>query len=239
MGEALIDKLTVELADLATAIKELEDAREKAEKERKEEKAENAAVVAEASAGLSAIDQAIDIISKFYKSAKKEKVDLSLVQGPADDAPDAGFDIGEAYTGAQSESGGIIGMMEVMKSDFERTISETEAAEAQAEEEHLEFMTETGKSLAEKKVASDERSAQKDDASEKLEKADDALGEQTKILETSIQELLDLKPVCVDTGMSYDERVARREDEIAALKKADCILSAYEKYGPDGLSDAC
>jgi len=237
--EALIDKLTVELADLAKAIKELEDAREKAEKERKEEKAENAATVAEASAGLSAIDQAIDIISKFYKSAKKEKVDLSLEQGPADDAPDAGFDIGEAYTGAQSESGGIIGMMEVMKSDFERTISETEAAEAQAEEEHLEFMTETGKSLAEKKVASEERTAQKDDASEKLEKATDNLDAQTKILETSIQELLDLKPVCVDTGMSYDERVARREDEIAALKKADCILSAYEKYGPDGLSDAC
>jgi len=237
--EALIDKLTVELADLNKAIDELTEAREKAEKERKEEKAENAATVAEAQAGLSAIEQAIDIISKFYKSAKKEKVDLSLAQGPADDAPDAGFEIGEAYTGAQSESGGIIGMMEVMKSDFERTISETEAAEAQAEEDHLEFMTETGKSLAEKKVAVEERSSQKDDASEKLEKADDNLDEQTKILETSIQELLDLKPVCVDTGMSYKERVARREDEIAALKKADCILSAYAQYGPDGLSDAC
>jgi len=237
--EALIDKLTVELAELNKAIDELIEAREKAEKERKEEKAENAATVAEAAAGLSAIEQAIDIISKFYKSAKKEKVDLSLAQGPADDAPDAGFEIGEAYTGAQSTSGGIIGMMEVMKSDFERTISETEAAEAQAEEDHLEFMTETGKSLAEKKVAVEQRSSQKDDASEKLEKADDNLDEQTKILETSIQELLDLKPVCVDTGMSYKERVARREDEIAALKKADCILSAYAQYGPDGLSDAC
>jgi len=237
--EALIDKLTAELADLNKAIDELTEAREKAEKERKEEKAENAATVAEAQAGLSAIEQAIDIISKFYKSAKKETVDLSLAQGPADDAPDAGFEIGEAYTGAQSTSGGIIGMMEVMKSDFERTISETEAAEAQAEEDHLEFMTETGKSLAEKKQAVEERSSQKDDASEKLEKADDNLDEQTKILETSIQELLDLKPVCVDTGMSYKERVARREDEIAALKKADCILSAYQQYGPDGLSDAC
>merc|ERR1712079_461710 len=159
--EALIDKLTVELADLAKAIKELEEARETAEKERKEEKAENAAVVAEASAGLSAINQAIDIISKFYKSAKKEKVDLSLEQGPADDAPDAGFDIGEAYTGAQSESGGIIGMMEVMKSDFERTISETEAAEAQAEEEHLEFMTGYGHTTHDTNVVSGSRDCEK------------------------------------------------------------------------------
>jgi len=237
--EALIDERTVELAELAKAMKELEEAREKAEKEREEEKEENVATVREAQAGLGAISEAIDMISKFYKSAKKDKVELSLSQGPADDAPDAGFEIGEAYTGAQGESGGIIGMMEVMKSDFERTISETEAAEAQAEEDHLEFMTETGKSLAAKKVASEERTAQKDDASEKLEKADDILSEQTKILQASIQELLDLKPVCEDTGMSYKERVARREDEIAALKKADCILRAYEKYGPEGLSDAC
>merc|ERR550534_1484180 len=69
--EALIDKLTVELAELNKAIDELTEAREKAEKERKEEKAENTATVAEAQAGLSAIEQAIDIISKFYKSAKK------------------------------------------------------------------------------------------------------------------------------------------------------------------------
>merc|ERR550525_305852 len=157
----------------------------------------------------------------------------------ADDAPDAGFDNGEAYTGAQSESGGIIGMMEVMKSDFERTISETEAAEAEAEQEHLEFMTETGKSLAQKKVAESERTDQKNEATDKLGTADSNLSDETTILEQSIQELLDLKPVCVDTGMSYNERVARREDEIAALKKADCILGAYEKYGPDGLSDAC
>merc|ERR1719331_1566783 len=237
--EALINELTAALATLAEEIKALEEAQEKAEKERAEEKEENAATVKEAQAGLAAISEAIDIISKFYKSAKKEKVDLSLAQGPADDAPDAGFEIGEAYTGAQSESGGIIGMMEVMKSDFKRTISETEAAEAQAEEDHLEFMTETGKSLAEKKVATEEKSTQKDDASEKLEKADDNMSGQTKLLVTSISELLDLKPVCVDTGMSYKERVALREEEIEALKKADCILTAYQQYGPDGLSDAC
>merc|ERR1719223_1847904 len=197
--EALINELTEALATLSEEIKELEAAQEKAEKERAEEKEKNAATVKEAQAGLAAISEAIDITSKFYKSAKKEKVDLSLAQGPADDAPDAGFEIGEAYTGAQSESGGIIGMMEVMKSDFERTVSETEAAEAQAEEDHLEFMTETGKSLAEKKVATEEKSTQKDDASAKLEKADDNMSGQTKLLVTSIAELLDLKPVCVNT----------------------------------------
>jgi len=39
--------------------------------------------------------------------------------------------------------------------------------------------------------------------------------------------------------MSYAERVARREDEIASLKKALCIFGAYSEYGPDGLADKC
>jgi len=65
------------------------------------------------------------------------------------------------------------------------------------------------------------------------------LSSQTKILVTSIKELMELKPVCVDTGMSYADRVAMREQEIESLKKALCILGAYAEFGPDGLADAC
>merc|ERR1719157_377979 len=106
------------------------------DKERKAEKAENANTVSEAKAGLGAVNMAIDILDKFYKTSAKAKVDLSLEQGPMDDAPDAGFDNGEAYQGAGAESGGIIGMMEVIASDFQRTMSETKAAEKQAAKEH-------------------------------------------------------------------------------------------------------
>merc|ERR1719301_193110 len=151
--EALSAKLGEELKELNKEIKELNDARAEAEKNRKEEKAENANTVTEAKAGLDAVKMAIDILDKFYKTSAKAEVDLSLAQGPLDDAPDAGFKIGEAYKGAQAESGGIIGMLEVIQSDFERTITETKKAEAAAEQQFLEFMTETGKSLAEKTVA--------------------------------------------------------------------------------------
>merc|ERR1712232_455779 len=109
--------------------------------------------VDEAELGLSALNTCIDLLDKFYKTQQKNTVDLSLAQAPADDAPGAGFEIGQAYTGAQSEAGGILGMLDIMKSDFERTISETQKAEAQAEQDHLEFMTQTGKSLAEKEEA--------------------------------------------------------------------------------------
>merc|ERR1719199_69648 len=237
--EALSAKLGEEIGTLGKEIAELNAAQSKADQERKDESAENANTVTEAKAGLAAVNMAIDILDKFYKTSAKAKVDLSLAQGPLDDAPDAGFDNGEAYQGAGGEAGGIVGMMEVIQSDFERTISETKKSEAKAEKEHLEFLTETSKSLAEKDVATTEKTKLRDDALNNYDDAEDEMTSQTKILVTSIKELMELKQACVDTGMSYADRVAMREQEIASLKKALCILGAYAQYGPDGLADAC
>jgi hypothetical protein len=237
--EALGAKLKEEISVLEGEIKELKNAQADASKERAAEKAENAKTVSEAKAGLDAVKMAIDILDKFYKTAAKESVDLSLAQGPLDDAPDTTFKTGEAYQGASAESGGIIGMMEVIESDFVRTIKETKKAEEQAEEDHLAFMTESGKSLAEKNIAKKEKTRLNGETEENFNDAEDSLDAQTKILATSIKELMELKSACVDTGMSYADRIAMREQEIASLKKALCILGAYAEYGPDGLSDAC
>merc|ERR1719253_548322 len=238
--EATRDQLIEDLAGLDKDIKELKDAQEKATKTRKEEADEAKETMLEAQEGLDALEMCMTILDRFYKTVKKETVDLSLAQAdPMADAPDAGFDNGEAYTGAQGEAGGIMGMLEVMKSDFERTISETTKEEAAAKQEYLEFMTESGKSLAEKEQAHEEKTTQKDEALEKLAAADEELDAQSSILDGSIKELMELKPTCIDTGMSYEERVARREEEIAALKKADCILEAFAEYGPEGAAGAC
>merc|ERR1719160_1824216 len=154
----------------------------------------------------------MDILTKFYKTAAKATV---LAQGPMDDAPDSGFKSGEAYTGAQGSSTGIIGMMDVIKSDFERTITETQKEEAKAQEEYEDYMTETGKSLAENKVAVSEKQGYLDDTMEKLSSASEKLDTQSALLEKAVTELIELQPACVDTGMSYADRVAMREQEIA------------------------
>jgi len=237
--EAARDQLTEELIALSEDIQGLEDAQQKAVDNRQAESSQNAATILEANEGLSVLSQCIDLLDKFYKTMKKNAVDLSLVQAPSEDAPDAGFDNGQAYTGAQSESGGILGMLDVMKSDFVRTVTETETAEAQAEQDHLEFMTETGKSLAQKKEAEEQKGNQRTGVIEKKADADDDLNSNSDILNQQISELKDLKPACIDTGMSYQDRVARREEEIAALNKAMCILNRYAEYGPSGAADGC
>jgi len=229
------NKLAEELEVLRKEIPDLKERRDEAEKMREEEKAENERTVEEASAGLDAINMAIDILDKFYKTAAKSKVDLSLAQGPMDDAPGAGFEAGEAYTGAGGESGGILGMMDVIKSDFERTISETQKAEKKASTDHRNFMTETGKSLAEKEMAEEQKDDQHANTVEELDSARESLAAEAAILSTSIKELIELKPTCIDTGMSYEERVARREDEIESLKKALCI---FENFA-EGDLDSC
>jgi len=128
--EASIGKLTETIKTLDDEITEINDARTEAAAERTNESSQNAATVSEADTGLGALKLVITQLDRFYKTQAKNTVDLSLLQGkgPADDAPDAGFDNGEAYRGAQSGAVGIIAMLDVMKSDFMRTIQETKEA---------------------------------------------------------------------------------------------------------------
>jgi len=237
--EATTATLTEELEELAEQITELKDNRGKALDERAAEKKENEATIRQADSGLSALNMVIELLDKFYKTLKKSKVDLSLAQGPIDDAPDAGFEGGEAYTGAQAAAGGILGMLDVMKSDFERTISQTEKEEEDSAKDHMEFMTQSGISLAEKEEAVKLKTKQNDSAKARLEEAGETFEDKAKTLRDAVEELLELKPKCVDTGMSYEDRVARREDEIESLKKALCIFDRYEEYGPGGAADGC
>jgi DNA repair exonuclease SbcCD ATPase subunit len=230
------EKLKEEIAGLKADYKKLDADKTKADSNRKEEKAENANTVSEAKIGKQAVATAMDILNKFYKTAGKATVAYSLSQGPLDDAPDAGFDNGEAYQGAGAESGGIIGMMEVIESDFDRTIEETTKAEESAAEEHLQFMTESESSLAEKSETLKSKKKLKDETDSDFSDAQDELDSQVSLLKTSIKELIELKKSCVETGMSYADREALREEEIDSLKKALCILASFSEYGSDGVS---
>ena len=237
--EATRDQLNEDLTTLDKDLKDLYTERNETTTTRAADKAENAATTEEATEGLDVLSWVMGVMEKSYGTMANSKVDLSLVQDPMDDAPDAGFKNGEAYTGAQGAKTGIMAMLDVMKSDFARTISETAKEEAQQAKDFLEFMTQSGISVAEKEQAFTEKTSQRDEAVEKLDEADEELTSQTEILKGSLKELMELKPTCIDTGMTYEERVARREEEIASLKKAACILDAFAEYGPEGAAGQC
>merc|ERR1719262_759118 len=154
-GEAKRDKLEDDIASLTTELAELNDSLTQTTAMRAAEKEENLDTLTKATEGLDAVTEAIGILSDFYKGAAKGKVLLQV--SPVDtEAPDSASG---AYKGNQGAGGNIIGMMEVIKSDFERTIKTTKEAEYNAAREFAEFDTTTKSSISSKETSKEMKEA--------------------------------------------------------------------------------
>merc|ERR1719395_251809 len=130
--EASIAKLTEDIAELTKAVAELDAAMAKATKLRQEEKAKN----------TETIEDSVEAQTAYAKAAESTAL---LQQQPV--APE----IFEAeYKGMQAENGGVVGMLEVIESDFARLESDTKAAEATSQKEYDTFMTDSKVDKSEK-----------------------------------------------------------------------------------------
>merc|ERR1719482_2152771 len=213
------EKLNLTKTELTEEIATLEEDLANQTAERAEEKAEHEQTIADSEEGM----EAIDILDHFYKAAAKAFVQ----QSPEDEMPDAGFD--DTYKASQGASTGILGMMEVIMGDFERTIKETTAEEEQAKRDFIEYDRETRMSIAAKTNALEATTSELTEVMDQLSTAGDELRTQQELLDTAVKTWEELLPGCVaDPGMSYEERVARRNQEIQALKDAYCILDDQE-----------
>lgn len=213
---AEIEVLTEDIAAMAKKIEtlakeqaELTKAMSEATEQRTQEKATNTETMKDAAAGEEATKAALVILKEFYSSQ------ASFLQQVPEMA---------AYKGMQSAKGGVVGMLEVIASDFARLFAETKASEDSAATEYASFMKDATASKKAKHDLEFKTSLEKDQA--EFEKS-----QTTKDLEATQEELdraLDyqqyLKPVCLEVHVSYEERVARRKEEIAALKEAYEIL---------------
>merc|ERR1719473_896022 len=235
-AEAKRDKLAEEISVLTTELADLNKSLDETTTQRQEESAENAATVSEAEEGQAAVQQALDVLDHFYKKAAKAFVQVRATthKGVDDDLPDTGFE--GANKGSQGAATGILGMLEVIRSDFVRTIKETEKAEKEAESEFIEFERTTKVSISTKETTKSENSAERDATVNEIGEAMEDLREEQALMDKALQELEELRPACIDTGMSYEERVARREQEIEALNEALCILDAE---GPVQTEPSC
>merc|ERR1719310_90047 len=217
---ATIDQLTREIAELEVEIADLYKALNEATDLRKAQKATNDKTVADATAGLNAVKAAIKVLEDFYGSFVQVKAAYKPPKGDADGntvgdlAPDTGFSSDDEYAGNQDAATGILGLMAVIESDFEGTIDKTKDEEKEAAKEFDTFKSDTEGDLDEKKGAVDEKQGDLKTAKADLVDYKDDLKKE------ALDELAKLKPACVGTGMDYQERVARREQEIESLKTA-------------------
>jgi hypothetical protein len=204
---AEISMLADEQAALAKAMGESTDARQK-------EKAQNEAAIKDAKEAQQALKKAIEILREFYS----KQGGVELLQGRKQ-VPEMA-----AYKGMQSTNGGVIGMLEVIESDFLRLETETASSENQASKEYATFMSKSKAAAKRKHDREFQLTLSKDQEEFELGRTKEERG----LAQTSKDEALNyydtLKPQCIQVHVSFEERVARREEEIEALKQAYKIL---------------
>jgi hypothetical protein len=215
--DASIAKLTEDLANLASAIEELNAAMLKATEIRQEEKATNTATIKDSIEAQKAVAQALAVLKDFYAKAGEA---TALVQQPEI------FD--SAYKGNQAGAGGVVGMIEVIASDFARLEAETKSAEASAQKEYDTFMADSKADKAAKETDIEVKTAKKQDENQALTVTKEDLDGTQKELSAALGYFDKLKPSCIEAGVSYEERVARRKEEIESLQNALKILNGEE-----------
>jgi len=215
-------ELELEIADLTDELKDLNDDLKKATDLRADDKKNNEATIKTAKDAAVAVGEALEILQDFYKGAAKAKVLLQLSASPVDE--DTSFEDLKANKGDQSASKGILGLLEVIKSDFERTARKTEDEEAAAHAEFTLFDRTSKSDIASKTM---KKELDEQDLGSTKSAIDDNMKDlktASKLLDSALKNVEELKPTCLDTGMSYAERVAKREEEIKALGQALCKL---------------
>jgi len=239
---ALTSKLTAEAAQLTSdnqglsaEISENMKAVKEAQEVRSKENAANEKTLSDSTAGEEAVTLAINTLKEFYEGAALlQTKNRYTPPGAGRDGKTVG-DMAPAtaegdYKGNQQASKGILGLMEVILSDFERTIETTTQEEDDAQAEFDKFESETSADTGAKE---DEISTKKD----RLAAIDDTLmttegehNDATTQLSDAKASLEKLKPMCVSATETYEERVAKREAEIEALKEAMQIFIDWQGF---------
>merc|ERR1719160_1446214 len=207
---AKIAKLTEEIATLQEELAAIAKAQAEADEIRAAEKAAWEEAKADYESGVEGVGMALQVLRDYY--AEKDE---SLIQQPAP---------GATHTKATGAATGIIGMLEVIESDFTKSLADGTAAEAMAIEAYEKLTMDNKIATTEKSTAVEYKTKDQKETEAMLEglKEDKASAEKEY---AAIMEYWEkLQPMCIAKPEPYAERKRRREAEIAGLKEALTIL---------------
>merc|ERR1719375_312296 len=231
---AEVKKLTEEIQTLEEGIANNKKALNEATVQREKESDDNKKTLADAGAGEESVKFALATLKEFYEGAAG-LIQTGYTPPNADRSGKTVGDLAPAafegeYKGNQAESKGIIGLLEVILSDFERTLETVGEQEETAESEFEEFKTKNEEDTTSKQDSIKEKKGEMSDLEDDITTFTDEKRDASKKLDGALQELEKLKPMCVAGEESYEERVAKREKEIASLKEAMQILIDWKGF---------
>jgi len=220
--EARLDGLVEDMQELNASVTALDTKNKELIKIRAEEASEAAETIAESKTALASVKQAKQVIIDFYSKAseaKAPKPGASNTSKKSDSLLQSAKPEDEAYTGKQGASKGIIGALEVIQSDFERTISETKDSNSTAEKEQQKILNDMAVSKAEKLKAKDVKKGFKGEADTAITDGKANLQGEISKLKSALLQLTNLEAKC-GVGVTYEARKAARAQEMQALEES-------------------
>jgi hypothetical protein len=210
------------------AIAELDTAVATATEVRTAESSKNTVTISDAQAAQTAVAQALGVLNEFYAKAAEA---TSLAQTSKKTSAKVGqpeIFSDEPYTGMGAENGGVLGMIEVIQSDFSRLEAETTAAEGEAAKQYEEFMNDSKVDKTQKSADLDHKTGLKQNHEQALQQTKVDLEGTQKELDAAMAYYEKLKPTCVSSEEPYEDRVAKRKEEIESLQEALRILNGED-----------
>jgi len=219
-----ISQLESDIADLSKALLEATELRN-------DDKADHSKTVGMSEEAIDSVKLALGLLQDFYKKAF---VQTSKYTPPKADR--SGNTVGdlapavadEAYHGSQSESKGIVGILEVILSDFERTKKQTESDEKDSKAAFDELEKDTKADIKAKETSIGKKDGELADTRSDIIDQQQALSDAQELFDSSKRSLESLEAMCVAGEETWEERKKKREDEIEALKNAMEILNNWQ-----------
>lgn len=221
--------LSEEVSVLGDTITKLTKESATATELRANESAANLKTVKDSKDAVKAVEKSMEVIKNFYKKAKNS---WTFVQNSSTKPKPPAAPKGE-YRGKQDNALGIVAMMEVCRDDFLRTATTTAASEKEGAEEFAKLDEDTRADIAGKTTT--KQLAEEDFATaiSNLKQGKEEMKGFMDNLDEALERLQELKPRCVDPKESFEERQAKRQEQIDALQAAMCSLD------PNNVETSC
>jgi len=220
-------RLKEEIAEISNEIADLEKSQADSQAIRQAEHGDFVKSSADIKAGLKGIQMALTILREYYGGGSQAS--MVQMQAGANLASSMG-DAATAQAAIQQRqpriggAAGIIGMLEVVESDFSKQLAEVEQEEDTNQEafEQLTLENKVTKAIKEADVK------HKGNEATSLDKRAAELTSDRNQVQEELDAVLEyyekLKPQCITKPDSFEERKARREKEVAGLEEALEIL---------------
>jgi len=230
--EGEIEEINKEVEEKEQSVADTKKEVKDAKKIREEENSEWKKNDADDTAAIGLLEKSAGVLKTFYKEnfsmlQKKSVAPPDVEAGKAPPAPPATWDGG--YGGAQKEQTGIVGILDVIRSDVEKDQTSAKKAEDDAQTEHDKFVKESEDSIKKLEEAINKLNEDKGKKEKEITSKESTSKNKKGSLDTVVKKMKEAAPGCDFLTVNFKVRADNRKLEIDGLTKAKGILEKENK----------